>query len=232
MNGNFTPAGVNWPLMSRRRYRQNCALALALDVVGERWTLLLVRELLTGPKRFRDLLANLPGIGTNLLAARLKDLEQAGLIRRGTLPPPAGSAVYELTDTGSALEPSVVALAGWGARYAGSPRKGYAYRANWVAVGMKFAFRPEAARGVQETYEYHIDGEVFHVLVEGGRCEVRQAPAPQPAFRLTSDANTLLQIANGAMPLQKAIDSGALLVEGSRQAFARSLKIFRLPVQL
>ncbi len=105
--------------MSKRSYDQHCTVAHALDVVGERWTLLLVRELLTGPKRFKDLLWGLPGIGTNLLAARLKALEEHGVVRRGTLPPPAGSGIYELTGLGRSLEPVVVALSRWGSRLIG-----------------------------------------------------------------------------------------------------------------
>ena len=90
--------------MAKRNYHQFCAIAHALDIVGERWTLLVVRELLMGPKRFTDLLSNLPGIGTNLLAARLKELEEQGIIERSTLPPPAASSVYVLTELGSICE--------------------------------------------------------------------------------------------------------------------------------
>src|SRR5215210_783316 len=107
--------------VSRRTYDQYCAVARALDVVGERWTLLLVRELLTGPKRFKDLLDGLSGIGTTLLTARLKDLEGNGILRRTTLPPPAGSKVYELTELGQSLEAVIAALGGWGLKFLGTP---------------------------------------------------------------------------------------------------------------
>ena len=107
----------------KRSYGQHCTVARALDAVGERWTLLLVRELSTGPKRFKDLLGGLPGIGTNLLAGRLKALEGEGIVRRATLPPPAGSNVYELTELGRGLEPVVVALSRWGARLLDAPRE-------------------------------------------------------------------------------------------------------------
>ena len=109
--------------VSRRTYDQYCAVARALDVVGERWTLLLVRELLTGPKRFKDLLDGLSGIGTTLLTARLKDLEGKGILRRTILPPPAGSKVYELTDLGHSLEPVVMALSRWGLKLLDAPRR-------------------------------------------------------------------------------------------------------------
>ena len=107
--------------MSKRRYNQYCAVARALDIVGERWTLLIVRELLSGPKRFKDLLVGLPGIGTNLLTARLKDLEGYGVVRRTILPPPAGSKVYELTELGRSLEPVIAALGQWGLEFLDNP---------------------------------------------------------------------------------------------------------------
>src|SRR5215208_4365136 len=103
--------------MTTRSYNQYCPLAYALDLVGERWTLLIVRELLAGPHRFKDLLAGLPGISTNLLSDRLKSLEEQGLIRRRVLPPPAGSTVYELTAAGQALEPAVLELGKWGSHF-------------------------------------------------------------------------------------------------------------------
>src|ERR687893_871518 len=110
-------------VVSRRTYYQYCAVARALDVVGERWTLLLVRELLTGPKRFKDLSEGLSGIGTTLLTARLKALEGNGILRRTTLPPPAGSKVYELTELGRSLEPVVIALSRWGLKLLDAPRR-------------------------------------------------------------------------------------------------------------
>src|SRR6266542_1496523 len=122
--------------MSRRSYDQYCALARALDVIGERWTLLVVRELLLGPKRYKDLLDGLPGIGTNLLAQRLRELEENGLVRRRRLPAPAGVAVYELTEAGRALEDSVLALGRWGAAFLGVPRTTDRYRPGWYVLSM------------------------------------------------------------------------------------------------
>src|SRR5215211_4757632 len=130
--------------MNRRSYGQYCAMARALDVLGDRWTLLIVRELLTGPKRFKDLLEGLPGIGTNLLAGRLKDLAGAGVLRRTTLPPPAGSSVYELTERGRELEPVLMGLARWGLDLLGER----------AASGLNVAFMAWTARWVRETYEF------------------------------------------------------------------------------
>src|SRR2546428_8658267 len=106
----------------KRSYDQWCACARALDIVGERWTLLLVRDLLLGPKRYKDLLAGLPGIGTNLLAQRLRELEEQGVLERVVLPAPAGATVYRLTPRSAGLEPAVLALAGSGSQFLGTPR--------------------------------------------------------------------------------------------------------------
>jgi DNA-binding HxlR family transcriptional regulator len=167
----------------KRSYGQYCTVARALDVVGERWTLLLVRELSTGPKRFKDLLEGLPGIGTNLLASRLKSLEEQGIICRDTLPPPAGSNVYELTELGGSLEPVIVALSRWGARLLDVPREGENLRAGWAAVAMRSVLGAGSAGGRPGTYEFRIDGEVFHLRV-GEEGESRDptgcSPGPGP----------------------------------------------------
>src|SRR5918998_5685030 len=123
--------------MSKRSYNQYCAVARALDIVGERWTLLVVRELLTGPKRFKDLSEGLPGIGTTLLTARLKDLEGHGIVRRATLAPPAGSRVYELTDLGRSLEQVVIALSRWGLKLLDAPRREEVSRPAWAMVALQ-----------------------------------------------------------------------------------------------
>ena len=138
--------------MARRGYQQYCGLARALDVLGERWTLLLVRNLLLGPQRFTDLLEGLPGIGTNLLANRLRELKSAGLVARRELPPPAGSVVYELTPRGRDLEPTVLALSRWGAVSLGRPRRGETYRPAWLLLSLRALFQPDAANGVREVY--------------------------------------------------------------------------------
>jgi len=204
----------------KRSYGQYCTVARALDVVGERWTLLLVRELSTGPKRFKDLLEGLPGIGTNLLANRLKTLEGEGVIRRATLPPPAGSNVYELTALGRSLEPVIVALSRWGTRFLSVPREDDDLRASWAAVAMRSVLGQGAAGGRPGTYGFRIDGEVFHMRVgageEGERVEARQGSAPDPDVVVTGDAETFLAVASGRLGPEEALESGALQVEGER----------------
>jgi DNA-binding HxlR family transcriptional regulator/putative sterol carrier protein len=211
----------------KRSYGQYCTVARALDVVGERWTLLLVRELLTGPKRFKDLLEGLPRIGTNLLTNRLKALEGEGIVRRATLPPPAGSSVYELTELGGSLEPVIVALSRWGARLLDAPREEDEMRAGWAAVAMRSALGQGAAGGCTGTYELRIDGEAFHVRVrdgeEGERVVARQGSVPDPDLVIIGDAETFLAVASGLRRPEGAVESGALRVEGDREEDQQAL---------
>jgi DNA-binding HxlR family transcriptional regulator/putative sterol carrier protein len=215
--------------VSRRTYDQYCAVARALDVVGERWTLLLVRELLTGPKRFKDLLDGLSGIGTTLLTARLKDLEGKGILRRTTLPPPAGSKVYELTDLGRSLEPVVMALSRWGLKLLDAPRREEVSRPAWAMVALQSSLELEAVHGHKETYEFRVDGELFYVQVEGDKAEVRQGPAADPDLTISGDAETLLGVAAGRLTLAEAVEAGAIATEGDRGPLARCMAMLGSP---
>jgi DNA-binding HxlR family transcriptional regulator len=205
----------------KRSYGQYCTVARALDVVGERWTLLLVRELSTGPKRFKDLLEGLPGIGTNLLTNRLKRLEADGIVRRATLPPPAGSNVYELTELGRSLEPVIVTLSRWGATLLDAPGEGDELRAGWAAIAVRSAIGRRAPGGHPGTYEFRIDGEAFHVRVrdgeEGEEVEARQGSAPDPDLVVVGDAESFLAVASGRLSPEEAVQSGALRAEGERE---------------
>lgn len=172
--------------MTRRTYHQYCATAHALDVVGERWTLLLVRELLTGPRRFGDLLANLTGIGTGLLAARLKFLTAEGIVEPVTLPAPANTPAYGLTEAGAALEPVVLALADWGMTWAlGEREEGEVFRAGWAVLGMRSAFVPEAAGELSAVFEFRAGDEVLHAAVGEGTLTTVHGPAQRPDVVVT-----------------------------------------------
>ena len=212
--------------MAKRVYKQYCALARTLDRVGERWTLLLIRNLLTGPKRFKDLLADLPGIGTNLLSDRLKLLERDGLVRKINLPPPSEAEAYELTEIGRGLEPAIVELVKWGLRYLGRPKRGEAFRAAWSLLAMQATFRPERARGVSESYEYRIAGEVFHVRVDGGVVTTRQGPAIEPDMVLSTDDKTFLALGTGQIDAAEALTSGKIELMGGFETLQRSIEIF------
>jgi DNA-binding HxlR family transcriptional regulator len=213
--------------VGKRSYDQYCTVARALDVVGERWTLLLVRELLTGPRRFKDLLGGLPGIGTNLLAARLRALEGEGVVRRATLPPPAGSSVYELTELGRSLGPVITTLSRWGSELLGDPREGDDLRPAWAATALQSVLEAGAVEGLRETYEFRIDGETFHARVEDGKVEARQGPAGDPDLVVAGDTGTLLAVFAGRVGAEEAMGSGSLRSEGGRdggrEALARCL---------
>jgi DNA-binding HxlR family transcriptional regulator/putative sterol carrier protein len=216
--------------MSKRSYNQHCAVARALDIVGERWTLLIVRELLTGPRRFKDLLEGLPGIGTNLLTARLKDLEGYGVLRRTTLPPPAGSKVYQLTELGRSLQPAIVALGRWGLEFLGTPNEEDDVRPAWAMVAMGSGLRQEAARGLQETYQFRIDEEAFHLRVKDGEVEALQGLAVDPDLVVRGGTQTFLALTAGQVEPAEALDSGEIWIEGDQETLARCIEILGLPL--
>jgi DNA-binding HxlR family transcriptional regulator/putative sterol carrier protein len=211
---------------SRRSYDQYCAVARAMDVIGERWTVLLVRDLLLGPKRYKDLLAGLPGIGTNLLADRLRELEGAGLIERTVLPPPAGSAVYQLTEAGRALEPAMVALGRWGARFLGAPRKTDVMVPRAYFVAMRGTFQPEAAAGINQTYEVRIGDLVFEVRVEHGRLTTSEGRAANPDAVLTMDVETLNALLFRLLTPAAALASGRVHLSGDAHSLERFVGLF------
>lgn len=217
--------------MSERSYHQFCGLAYALDIIGERWTLLLFRELIAGPRRFKDLVDGLPGISTNLLADRLKTLEQQGMLRRRTLPPPAGSVVYELTPVARGLESTLVELGKWGSQFVPAQRTEDALlRAGSYALTFKTFFRPDKAQGVHESYELHIGPEVLHVRIDDGEIEVTQQETPAPDVVLTAtDMEAVFGLLTGALDPAVAQAAGLAQIEGDVDALRRLVCICGLP---
>lgn len=167
-----------------KRYEQYCPMAHALDMVGDRWALLIVRDLMHGPKRYTDLVDRLPGIGTNILAARLRDLERHGVVTRRTLPPPAASRVYDLTDYGRALRPALHELAMWGARSLGPPTASDELFAGWLANAMEVVLADRAPAG---RFEFRV-GEEVTSLVDG---EVLDGPVDDPDVVVEADPDGL-----------------------------------------
>ncbi|WP_433476685.1 winged helix-turn-helix transcriptional regulator [Spirillospora sp. CA-142024] len=216
--------------MEQRTYNQYCATARTLDLVGERWTLLLVRELLTGPKRFGDLQASLRGLGTGLLAARLKHLEREGLARKIMLPPPARTPAYALTEAGEELGPAVLALARWGLKWAmGERRETETFHPGWTVLGLRACFQPEAAAGLRAVYEFQIGDEVFHARIDDGTIEALHGPAQHPDATITISEDAFLDLTGQGSTFADAIESGTATATGDREAL-RSLKgLFRLP---
>jgi len=215
--------GVKGP---RRSYDQYCAVARGLDVIGDRWTLLLVRDLLLGPKRYKDLLSGLPGIGTNLLADRLKELEAAGLVERTVLPPPAGSAVYQLTEPGQALESVMTALGHWGARFLGTPRTSDIMVPRAYFVAMRGVLNPEAAAGITKTYEVRIGDLVFEVRVADGRLTTREGAVRNPDVILTMEVETLNALMFHTLTPAAGVASGRVQIgKGDLKALERFVAI-------
>jgi len=217
---------LKFNVMTKRSYNQYCAVARGLDVIGDRWTLLLVRELILGPKRYADLLAACPGIGTNLLADRLREMEAQGLLERATLPPPAGSTVYRLTDAGAELETVVRAIGTWGARLMGPQRRNEHLSAGAYFVAIRERFRPERAMGLHETYEFRVDGRVFEVRLDRGKCTTSEGSANRPDAVFTMDVETLNRLFLGQVTAAQAISGGSVQVAGDAGALARFQKVF------
>ena len=213
--------------MTSRSYDQFCGVARALDLVGERWALLVVRDLLLGPKRFTDLRRGLPGIGTNVLAARLKELERAGVIARRALPPPAASVVYELTEYGRALEVPLLALGRWGAMSIGRREAGQTLRSEWLAVALKAFFRPEAAADVHATVALRFDdGGAFLARIDRGSLLVEPEERRNGAdLVVATEVETLIAFLAGA-----DVPAPALAPEGDTTLLARLPEIFAFGV--
>jgi DNA-binding HxlR family transcriptional regulator/putative sterol carrier protein len=218
-----------------RRFDQYCPVAHALFLVGERWSLLVVRELLHGPKRYTDLIAGLPGIGTNILATRLRELEEAGVVRKRKLPPPAASSVYELTEYGAELEEAVHALARWGARSLGPPGPDDELYAEWGVNAFPALFDPEAARGLTETYVLRIGDDVFSGRVENGHLRVEQGAADDADLDAAMDMETFFALASGELePTTALAERRVEVAAGKSSALERCFKVFsiasRIPV--
>jgi DNA-binding HxlR family transcriptional regulator len=206
-------------MRAMRSYGDRCGVARALDVVGERWALLVVRELLLGPKRFTDLRAGLPNIGPDVLAQRLRDLEDAGVVRRRTLPPPAGSRVYELTERGHDLEPVVLALGRWGSRERFPDGDG-GIGVDAFVIALKTLFDPSA--DLEATVELRLAGQQFRARVAGGRLQVARGEAERPDATIESDPGPLAAALWHGRPLDAAI-------EGDRDLAQRFLALFPPP---
>nr|BFE77483.1 helix-turn-helix domain-containing protein [Planobispora longispora] len=204
--------------MTRRSYDQYCAIARALDAVGDRWALLIVRELLAGARRYTDLHTDLPGISTDVLAARLKDLERDGIVARHKLPPPGAATVYELTPHGRGLLPVLTALADWGAPALAERRPTDAVRAHWFAVPL-MRLLSLSARGRSGVVEVTLEEGAFHVRL--GEADPGEAgpsygdgPARDADLRLAMDAGTCLAIVQGARTLADAVADGSVRLTG------------------
>ena len=215
-------------MATTRTYDDGCAAAHALDLVGERWALLVVRELLLGPKRFTDLKSGLPHASPNVLAQRLRDLEAAGVVRRGKLPPPAASKIYELTEWGRDLEPVIIALGRWGVRSPTKPPDAE-LGVDSLILSFRTMFDPDRAEELDASYELRLGEDRFRAEVAEGRLEIERGNAEQPDATVEADAGTLAALVYDELELDDTLSSGDLRVKGDRAAVERFLALFPLP---
>jgi DNA-binding HxlR family transcriptional regulator len=199
-----------------KKYDHYCPMAHALDMVGDRWELLIVRELLPGPKRYTDLAEGLPGIGTNILAARLRDLENAGVIAKKTLPPPAASRVYELTDYGRELKPVMRELALWGARSLGPPTPDAEFFPGWLVNPIDTILAPLAPPG---RFEFRVGDEIAS-LVDG---VAQSGPADEPDVVVTGEPKGLYRLF-----VDRRLD--LVEVEGDRELLEKLIDVAPQPI--
>jgi DNA-binding HxlR family transcriptional regulator len=210
----------------KRTYGDRCGIARALDLVGERWALLVVRELLLGPKRFTDLRAGLPQIGPDVLSQRLRDLEGQGIVRRAQLPPPAGARpVYELTERGAALEPVILELGRWGSQVPFSDELADTeLGVDSAVLALKTVFDPSAAGGADETYELRLNDQPFRLRVADGRLDAVRGSAEQPVATIATDPATLARV------LWHGGRRSELTVAGDKNAVKRFVALFPAPL--
>jgi DNA-binding HxlR family transcriptional regulator/putative sterol carrier protein len=212
----------------KRKFDQYCPMAHALSLIGERWSLLIVRDLLHGPKRYTDLAQGLPGIGTNILAARLRELEAAGIIAKKKLPPPWASTVYELTEYGAELKEPLYALARWGARTLGPPKPDDELYPEWGVNGLPALFNAEEARGLTETYVLKVDEDVFTARIVNGSIDVSVGAAEDADLVVELDMDTFFALAGGQLELRDAASRGVARVEGSHAAADRCFRVLSI----
>lgn len=216
------------------RYRQFCALARSAELLGERWTLLVIRELLLGPRRFTDLRAGLGGISSSVLAARLSAMERSGLVRGAELPPPAAARVYELTPAGEALRAAVHELIRWGGRFLFPPRRGDDFDPRWTLLALQACARRGRSPPRSFTVRAKNGRREAVVGVTGGPAGTRvtEGALPREDARVTGSFEALLAVIGGAVPPDRAIQDGLLEVTGDREAFRQLPEMFEIAQDL
>lgn len=212
-------------MAGQRTYGDPCGIARALDVVGERWALLVVRELLLGPKRFTDLKAHLPGIATDVLSQRLRQLQQAGVLQQTSLPAPASGRAYALTDRGRDLAPVLHALGRWGSQESLVAAR-HEMTVDAFGVALSTIFDTTQAQGMDATVALVVDGEPLVAQVHDGVLDLHRGVAEQPDARIEASVAALREVLWRGRPLTDAEADGALVVGGLRSVVRRFVKLF------
>ena len=213
-----------------RTYGDGCGIAHGLDLIGERWALLVVRELLLGPKRFTDLRGGLPNVSPNVLAQRLRELEAAAVVRRRKLPPPAGSWTYELTEWGEQLKPIVMSLGSWALRSPAFPGNDAPVSMDSVILALGTFFDAGAAEGISVRYELRLGEHTFHVRVADQTIELGRGGTADADAIIETDVRTLRALIWEGLELEDAVQAGDVEIEGNRDGVARFLELFPQPV--
>jgi DNA-binding HxlR family transcriptional regulator/putative sterol carrier protein len=209
-----------------RSYQQYCPLARAMDVVGDRWTMLILRELFFAPKRFTDLETRLDGIAPNLLSRRLKELEARGLVRRRRLDPPAAATVYEATPQAQGLRTAMLELSKWGIQFLGPYDGEDDFTIEWLAPILDEMADREAARGVWDVYQFTIGGESLWVEVADGEVSVRAGRSPRmPGLAAEMDEETFMAIGFGTLDPMDALAQGRATASGDLTKTPTALEI-------
>lgn len=211
-----------------RSYGQFCGLAHALELVGERWALLVVRDLVAGPRRFTDLRRGLPRIPTNILAVRLKELEAGGVIQRRLLPRPAAGIVYELTDYGRGLEDILLRLGLWGARSLGEPCPEDVVTTCSMAMALRSTFHPDAAQDLRAAYELRMGEVVVHAQIADGALAVGEGSLPE-ADLVIETGPAIRAVLARELSSTEALESGAIELTGPPELFTRFVEMFSIP---
>lgn len=215
--------------MTGRTYGQYCGLARALELVGERWALLVVRDLVLGPKRYTDLRETLPRIPPSMLSARLNELEQAGVVRRRVLPNLDATVVYELTDYGSELEPMLLQLGLWGARSLGDMCADDILTLDSAILSLYTTFLPESSTDVRVTYQVHFGPSiVVHAMVDDGGIKVAEG-AHADADVVIEALGPVKSLLTGELSPREAITAGLIRVHGDLELLDRFGELFRIP---
>lgn len=219
-----------------RSYQDACGITRALDLIGERWALPVVRELLLGPRRYSDLAGALPGISTNILGSRVKELAEAGVVRKRRLGPPYAATVYELTAWGAELEPILIQLGAWAA-HTPVDLEEQAFSASSFALSLRTTFDADAASETELHLQFVIGEEVLDARIESSTFRIRRLPEadgassrrPHPETRIIGDPKTLAAIIHAGLPPAEAAERGTLRIEGSADALPVFARCFTLP---
>jgi DNA-binding HxlR family transcriptional regulator len=213
--------------MAERAFGQYCGIARALELVGERWAMLIVRDLILGPKRFTDLRRGLPRIPSNVLSARLKELEQTGIVQRRVMPRPAASVVYELTPYGHELDDVLLQFGRWGARSLGLPQPFDIVTCDSLQLALQATFQQEHARTAAFSFQLHVADVVIHGRVADGKLVTGDGPLPGADLKL-EPGMALKALMADELSADDALQAGQVHIEGDPRLFARWVALFHL----